>query len=53
MFAWTRGLMQRAKLDGNNELDRYCHSFEKAIIDTVESGFMTKDLALIIHQTSQ
>ena len=53
MFAWTRGLMHIAKLDGNVELDRYCHAFEKTIIDTVESGHMTKDLALIIHKTNR
>lgn len=52
MFAWTRGLIHRAKLDGNQELDRFCHTLEKTIIDTVEGGQMTKDLAIIVHKTN-
>jgi isocitrate dehydrogenase len=48
IFAWTRGLMHRAKLDNNPELDRFAHALEKVCIDTVEAGFMTKDLALLI-----
>ncbi|KAI8894771.1 hypothetical protein BC833DRAFT_530206 [Globomyces pollinis-pini] len=49
IFAWTRGLLHRAKLDNNEELTRFCNILEKACIQTVESGIMTKDLALSIH----
>ncbi|KAJ2996133.1 hypothetical protein HDV02_006769 [Globomyces sp. JEL0801] len=49
IFAWTRGLLHRAKLDNNEELAKFCHTLEKACIQTVESGIMTKDLALTIH----
>lgn len=48
IFAWTRGLAHRAKLDGNTELDRFANTLEKVCVDTVESGYMTKDLALLI-----
>ena len=48
IFAWTRGLAHRAKLDDNKELDRFAHTLEKVCVATVESGFMTKDLALLI-----
>ncbi|WP_439272351.1 NADP-dependent isocitrate dehydrogenase [Pseudochrobactrum sp. HB0163] len=48
IFAWTRGLAHRAKLDNNAELKRFADTLEKVCIDTVESGFMTKDLALLI-----
>ena len=52
IFAWTRGLKHRAKLDGNPELDRFAETLEKVCVDTVEAGFMTKDLALLVgdHQ---
>lgn len=49
IYAWTRGLAFRAKLDGNNELARFAENLEAACIETVESGVMTKDLALTIH----
>ena len=49
IFAWTRGLEFRGKLDGNLALTRFAHALEKVCIDTVESGKMTKDLALSIH----
>ncbi len=49
IFAWTRGLEHRGKLDNNQELINFCHTLEKVCIDTVESGKMTKDLALLIH----
>ena len=49
IFAWTRGLMFRGKLDNNPELIEFCETLEKVCIQTVESGFMTKDLALCIH----
>ncbi|MGE0844977.1 MAG: NADP-dependent isocitrate dehydrogenase [Flavobacteriaceae bacterium] len=48
IFAWTRGLAHRAKLDGNDALARFASTLEKVCIDTVESGFMTKDLALLV-----
>jgi len=48
IFAWTRGLAHRAKLDDNAELKRFADTLEKVVIDTVESGFMTKDLALLV-----
>jgi isocitrate dehydrogenase len=49
IFAWTRGLEFRGKLDGNLELINFCHTLEKVCIATVESGKMTKDLAVCIH----
>jgi isocitrate dehydrogenase len=48
IFAWTRGLAHRAKLDDNAELTKFSLTLEKVCIDTVEAGFMTKDLALLI-----
>ncbi len=49
IFAWTRGLAFRGKLDNNQELINFAHALEQVCIETVESGKMTKDLALIIH----
>ena len=51
IFAWTQGLKHRAKLDGNAELDRFADTLEKVCVDTVESGSMTKDLALLVGDT--
>ena len=48
IFAWTRGLMHRAKLDGNAALDKFAHTLEKVCVDTVEAGSMTKDLAILV-----
>jgi isocitrate dehydrogenase len=48
IFAWTRGLAHRAKLDNNTELAKFSTTLEKTVIDTVEAGFMTKDLSLLI-----
>ena len=48
IFAWTRGLAHRAKLDDNAELARFASTLEKVTVDTVESGSMTKDLALLV-----
>jgi isocitrate dehydrogenase len=48
IFAWTRGLAHRAKLDGNAELAKFSATLEKVCVDTVEAGFMTKDLALLV-----
>ncbi|MFA6262365.1 MAG: isocitrate dehydrogenase (NADP(+)) [Bacteroidia bacterium] len=49
IFAWTRGLEFRGKLDNNQELIRFCHALEEVCVETVESGKMTKDLAVCIH----
>jgi isocitrate dehydrogenase len=48
IFAWTRGLAHRAKLDGNDKLRQFAETLERVCIQTVESGHMTKDLALLI-----
>lgn len=48
IFAWTRGFKHRAKLDGNAALDQFADTLEKVVVDTVESGSMTKDLALLV-----
>jgi len=49
IFAWTRGLEFRGKLDGNQPLIHFCQTLERVCIETVESGKMTKDLAVCIH----
>ncbi|MCJ2076766.1 NADP-dependent isocitrate dehydrogenase [Methylobacterium sp. E-016] len=48
IFAWTRGLAHRAKLDGNAELAKFATTIETVCVDTVEAGYMTKDLALLV-----
>ncbi len=48
IFAWTRGLAHRAKLDGNAALGAFAATLETVCVDTVEAGFMTKDLALLV-----
>jgi isocitrate dehydrogenase len=48
IFAWTRGLGHRAKLDNNAALSKFAATLEKVCVDTVEAGFMTKDLALLV-----
>lgn len=48
IFAWTRGFLHRAKLDGNTELKRFAETLERVCVETIESGFMTKDLAICI-----
>jgi isocitrate dehydrogenase len=48
IFAWTRGLAHRAKLDDNAELAKFANTLEKVCVETVESGHMTKDLALLV-----
>uniref|UniRef100_A0A480M6E4 Isocitrate dehydrogenase [NADP] n=1 Tax=Sus scrofa TaxID=9823 RepID=A0A480M6E4_PIG len=52
IFAWTRGLEHRGKLDGNQDLIRFAQTLEKVCVETVESGAMTKDLAGCIHGLS-
>ena len=49
IFAWTRGLAHRGKLDDNKKLINFCFTLENVCIETVESGKMTKDLAVLIH----
>ncbi|SDG93903.1 NADP-dependent isocitrate dehydrogenase [Pelagibacterium luteolum] len=48
IFAWTRGLAHRAKLDSNDELAKFAATLEKVTVDTIEEGKMTKDLALLV-----
>lgn len=49
IFAWTRGLMHRAKLDNLPELQQFCEKLEAATIEAVENGEMTKDLSICIQ----
>ena len=49
IFAWTRGLMHRGKLDGNQALINFCETLEKVCVSTVEGGEMTKDLAILVY----
>ena len=49
MFAWTQGLLARARLDKNDALENFSKTLERVIIETVENGHMTKDLALLIQ----
>ena len=53
IFAWTRGLAHRGKLDGNEELIKFAKTIEKVCIQCVESGSMTKDLAILIGPSSK
>ena len=48
IFAWTRGLLHRAKLDNNKRLETFANTIEEVCIETIEQGFMTKDLALCV-----
>jgi isocitrate dehydrogenase len=50
IFAWTRGLMHRGKLDNNQELINFCKTLEEVCIETVEDGKMTKDLAMLVFR---
>lgn len=50
IFAWTRGLLHRAKLDGNDELGDWCRDLEAACVEVINNdGIMTKDLAIAIY----
>ena len=51
MFAWSQGLKARARFDDNAELKNFAETMERVIIETVESGQMTKDLAILVHKT--
>ena len=53
IYAWTRGLSHRATLDSNKDLANFSETLEKTVVQTVESGHMTKDLALIVHKTNK
>ncbi len=53
IFAWTRGLYHRGKLDGNEELKKFVKTLEKVCIETVENGSMTKDLAILIGPSTK
>jgi isocitrate dehydrogenase len=53
IFAWTRGLAHRAKLDSNADLARFSQALEDVCIETIEAGFMTKDLALCIKNINE
>ena len=53
IFAWTRGLTHRGKLDNNSELVKFASTLEKVCIETVESGSMTKDLAILIEKSAK
>ena len=53
IFAWTRGLAHRGKLDENNELIKFAKTIENVCIECVESGYMTKDLAILIGPSSK
>jgi isocitrate dehydrogenase len=53
IFAWTRGLLHRAKLDDNKELHDFCNHLEQAVVETIENGGMTKDLAILAQNTNK
>lgn len=53
IFAWTRGLLKRAEIDGNKQLAEFCNLLEHSVKQTVESGKMTKDLSMVVHKTNQ
>lgn len=53
IFAWTRGLAHRAKLDNNTDLASFTTNLEDTVKETVEKGGMTKDLAIIVNKTNK
>ena len=53
IYAWTRGLAHRAKLDDNKELAIFAESLEAGVIETIEAGLYTKDLAICVHGTTK
>jgi isocitrate dehydrogenase len=53
IFAWTRGLLHRAKLDQNEPLRKWASTLEEAVIKSLEDGVLTKDLAIIVHNTNR
>ena len=52
-FAWARGLSHRGKLDSNGELIKFSNTLEQVCVESVESGSMTKDLAILIGTTTK
>ncbi|MDE8343237.1 MAG: isocitrate/isopropylmalate family dehydrogenase, partial [Acidocella sp.] len=52
IFAWTRGLIYRGQFDGTPDVVTFAETLERVCVETVESGFMTKDLALLISKTA-
>lgn len=53
IFAWTRGLAFRAKLDSNQQLAKFSSDLEEAVLETIRAGKMTKDLAICVHNTTK
>jgi len=53
IFAWTRGLIHRAKLDTNPALDNFAKKLEEVCVETIDAGFMTKDIALLLSEQQQ
>ncbi len=53
IFAWARGLYHRGKIDGNEDLKKFVKTLEKTCIETVEKGFMTKDLAILVGPSTK
>ena len=53
IFAWTKGLLHRAQLDSNLDLKIFTQSLETSVIETIENGKMTKDLAILAYGTSK
>lgn len=53
IFAWTRGLTHRAKLDGNPELAQFCEALEDSVLHVIRGGEYTKDLAVCVHGTTR
>jgi isocitrate dehydrogenase len=53
IFAWTKGLYHRGKIDGNEDLKKFIKTLEKVCVETVENGSMTKDLAMLIGPTTK
>ena len=53
IYAWTRGLAFRAKLDGNDALAQFSKDLETSVIETIEAGHYTKDLAICVHGTAK
>jgi len=51
IYAWTRGLLHRAKLDGNEALHKFAIALEQVCVETIDAGFMTKDLALLLKES--
>lgn len=53
IFAWTQGLLARARFDNNEALKKFAETLEKVIVNTVEAGHMTKDLAILVEGSTK